>query len=201
MSVAQTILSAVGERRSIYAFNNETTITDKRIKEIVQQTLMVTPSAFNTQSTRIIILLGDNHKKLWDIVKTHIMPHVSGEQAKGTEAKLNNFQGGYASILFFEDPAPYEPLMGYKSYVHKYDSWRDQTSGMHQILIWTVLDSEGMGASLQHYNPVIDDDVKKTWEINPQWRLVSQMVVGKPVGDKPDAKPKKPAEERYRIFN
>ena len=129
------------------------------------------------------------------------MPLVSGDQAKASETKLAGFRGAYGSVLFFEDPEPYEPLQHFKMYSDKFESWQDQTSGMHQLLVWTALEAEGLGANLQHYNPLIDDQVKKTWNLNPKWRLISQLVFGKPTGDKPSPKPKKPVEERYRVIS
>lgn len=36
---------------------------------------------------------------------------------------------------------------------------------MHQLVVWTALETEGLGATLQHYNPIIDDEVKNEWNI------------------------------------
>ena len=30
---------------------------------------------------------------------------------------------------------------------------------MLQLVVWTALEAEGLGATLQHYNPLIDDEV------------------------------------------
>jgi len=49
---------------------------------------------------------------------------------------------------------------------------------MIQYAIWLMLTEAGFGASLQHYNPIIDDDVKKEWEIPASWRLIAQMPFG-----------------------
>ncbi|KIW54751.1 hypothetical protein PV05_07088 [Exophiala xenobiotica] len=180
---ADALMSAVAERRSIYKLSNETTISKERIEELIQKVLLSTPSAFNTQSTRIVLLIGNEHRKLWDIVRAAVKPFVSGEQAQATEAKLASFQGSYGTIIFFEDPTAFNHLQAFKLYSDKFESWRDQTNGMHQVLLWTALNSEGMGANVQHYNPLIDDKVKETWSatIPSHWKLISQMVIGKPV--------------------
>ncbi len=195
-------MSAVAERRSIYKLSNETTISKERIEELIQKVLLSTPSAFNTQSTRIVLLIGNEHRKLWDIVRAAVKPFVSGEQAQATEAKLASFQGSYGTIIFFEDPTAFNHLQAFKLYSDKFESWRDQTNGMHQVLLWTALNSEGMGANVQHYNPLIDDKVKETWSatIPSHWKLISQMVIGKPVGERPGPKEKKPLQDRYRII-
>jgi predicted oxidoreductase (fatty acid repression mutant protein) len=201
MVTTNDFISKFGERRSIYALSGESTISDARLEEIVQNVLLATPSAFNTQSTRIVVLLGAQHRKLWDIVGAAVAPFVSGDQATATDAKIKGFQGAYATILLFEDPSPYELLAAFKMYVDKFESWREQCNGMHQLLLWTALASEGLGANLQHYNPLIDDEVKKTWSIDSKWKLLAQMVVGKPVGDGPAPKDKKPVGDRYRVIS
>jgi uncharacterized protein len=47
---------------------------------------------------------------------------------------------------------------------------------------WTSLEQEGLGASLQHYNPLIDQQVANTWGIPQDWSLKAQLVFGKPTG-------------------
>ncbi|OAP57653.1 hypothetical protein AYL99_08391 [Fonsecaea erecta] len=202
MSDVDTYLDIAAKRRTIYNLTGESTISDAKLEELVKKTLLVTPSAFNTQSARIIVLLGDQHRKLWDIVKAALAPHVAGkpEQAAATEAKLNSFRSAYASILFFEDPSTYDPLAGFVTYADKFEAWREQGSGMNQLVLWTALEAAGLGINVQHYNPLIDEEVKKTWSIDEKWKLVAQMVVGKPAGEKPAAKEQKPLEGRYRVI-
>ncbi|KAL7931980.1 nitroreductase family protein [Trichoderma chlorosporum] len=186
--MADKLLSSFAARRSVYQLSAETDLSIGRLEEIIRNALLTVPSAFNTQSTRIV-----------DIVKAAVAPFVSGDQATNTNAKIKGFQGAYATILFFEDPSPYEPLGSFKMYADKFEGWREQTSGMHQLLIWSALALEGVGGNLQHYNPIIDDEVKKTWSINSDWKLLAQLVIGKPVGNAPAEKEKKPVEDRYVI--
>jgi uncharacterized protein len=201
MANTNDLIAKFSERRSIYTLSNESTISNHRLEELVQKALLNVPSAFNTQSTRIIVLLDTQHRKLWDIVQGAVAPFVSGDQATATQNKIKGFQAAYATILFFEDPVPFEPLASFKMYADKFESWRDQSNGMHQVVLWTALASEGLGANLQHYNPLIDDEVKKAWSIDSNWKLLAQMVVGKPAADSPPPKEKKPVGDRYRIIS
>lgn len=68
---------------------------------------MNVPSAFNSQSTRIVLLLGKNHKRLWEITKETLKRIVSAEVFKGTEAKIDGSLARPATerILFYEDKA------------------------------------------------------------------------------------------------
>lgn len=200
MGSLDSLFAPFDERRSVYSLSNESTIPDSKIEDIVKKVLLTTPSAFNTQSSRIVILHQDNHRKLWDIVFEIIMPLAPENARAGLEAKIKGFRGSYATILFFEDPSSYDHLSSFKMYADKFGSWRDQTSGMHQLLVWTALEAEGLGANLQHYNPAVDDKIKKKFDLDAGWTLIAQMVIGKPVGKQPSAKDKKPSRDRYKVL-
>ena len=38
-----------------------------------------------------------------------------------------------------------------------------------------AIEDAGLGASLQHYNPLIDDEVKENWNPPSKWKLIAQM--------------------------
>lgn len=66
-------------------------------------------------------------------------------------------------------------------------------------LVWTALESEGLGVNVQHCNPLIDEAVSEEWNVPREWCLNAQMVFGKPTGQ-PNEKTFKPLEERYKIY-
>lgn len=70
---------------------------------------------------------------------------------------------------------------------------------MLQYVIWTALEIEGLGANLQHYNPIIDDEVKQEWNVPSNWKLIAQMPFGKKVAEAGD-KDFMPLEERIKVF-
>ena len=57
---------ALRHRRTYYHITDSSPISDEQIKEIIDFAVMNVPSAFNSQSTRIVLLLGKNHKALGD---------------------------------------------------------------------------------------------------------------------------------------
>jgi predicted oxidoreductase (fatty acid repression mutant protein) len=69
---------------------------------------------------------------------------------------------------------------------------------MLQYIVWAGLESEGFGASLQHYAPVVEDDVRKKWDIPAEWSLIAQMPFGVPVAG-PGEKEFLPLEDRVWI--
>lgn len=49
---------------------------------------------------------------------------------------------------------------------------------MLQLSVWSALRELNIGASLQHYNPVIDAKVKGIFNIPENYKLVAQMPFG-----------------------
>lgn len=194
------IKKAIENRRSFYAISNHTTIQDKELEEMIQFAIKHTPSAFNSQSARAVLLLGEHHLKLWGIVADALRKKMSEKAFESTEMKLNAFAAGYGTILFFEDQAIIEGLQNqFPSYSQTFPIWSQQSAGMHQYVLWMLIEDAGMGASLQHYNPIIDDEVRQTWNLPSTWKLVAQMPFGKPTAQ-PGEKSFNPIDERVLVF-
>ncbi len=192
--------TAVADRRTFYGISKETVTTDEVIKEVIEHAVKHTPSSFNSQSARVVLLLEKHHDKLWDITKEALRKIVPAEQFGPTEDKINSFRNGYGTVLFFEDNSVVESLQKqFATYKDNFPIWSQQSSGMHQYVIWTALEIEGFGASLQHYNELIEAEVKKEWNIPANWKLIAQMPFGKPT-TQPDEKQFQPLEERIKIF-
>ena len=109
--MARSFKEAIQHRRTHYGIGNNSPISDNEIHEIIKTAVTHVPSAFNSQSTRIVLLLGESHKKLWEIVKDTLRKIVPAEAYKATEVKIDNsFEAGYGTVLFFEDTAVVEGL-------------------------------------------------------------------------------------------
>ncbi len=198
--MSKEFLTAVENRRTFYGISKEAVVSDDKIKEIIEHAVKHTPSSFNSQSARVVLLLGNHHDKLWDITKEALRKIVSADQFGSTEEKINSFKNGYGTVLFFEDNRVIESLQQqFALYKDNFPIWSQQSSGMHQFVIWTGLEVEGFGASLQHYNELIETDVKKEWDIPDNWKLIAQMPFGKPTAQ-PGEKEFQPLEERIKIF-
>lgn len=191
---------AIKERRSIYAISKESPISDERIKAIVEDIVKHVPAAFNSQTTRVVVLLGEYHDKLWNITMEALGKIVPENDFVSTEAKINSFKGGYGTVLFFEDFAVVESLQEqFELYKDNFPVWALQTSGMMQFSVWTAFATEGLGASLQHYTELIDVEVKKEFNIPNSWRMMAQMPFGKIVAGAGEKK-FSPIEDRVKII-
>lgn len=198
--MGKEFFSAVADRRTVYNLSKEAVVSDDKIKEIIDNAVKYTPSAFNSQSARVVLLLEKQHDKLWDIAKDALRKIVPSDQFNSTEEKINSFKNGYGTILFFEDMSVIESLQSqFPLYKDNFPIWSQQASGMHQFVVWTGLEIEGFGVSLQHYNEVIEADVKKEWNIPSNWKMIAQMPFGKPTKE-PDEKQFNPLEDRIKVF-
>lgn len=198
--MSKNFYEALKERRSIYAISKETTVSNERIQEVINEAVLHTPSAFNSQSARVVVLFGENHNKLWDITEASLKKIVPEENFAPTKEKIDSFRNGYASVLFFEDQNVVKNLQEqFSLYKDNFPVWSQQSSGMLQYVIWTALVVEGLGASLQHYNELIEEDVAKEWNIPSGWKLVAQMPFGKPVSGAGE-KEFLPLDERVKTY-
>lgn len=201
MSDLNTLQKLAEKRRSIYALSNQLPVSNDKIVKLVEHAILHTPSSFNSQSTRVVVLFGEEHQKLWNITEETLRKIVGDEENfKSTKEKIAGFKAGAGTVMFFEDQSVVKSMQeNAPLYADKFPIWANQTSAMHQYVIWTALASIDVGANLQHYNPVIDDKIAEAWNIDKDWALNAQMVFGaidQPAGDKTF----KPVEERMKVF-
>ena len=190
----------IKNRRSCYDIESSSPVSDALIEGIVDFTLEHMPSAFNSQSTRLVLLLGEHHKKLWNVVMETLREVVPPDKFAATEKKVGSFAAGYGTILFYEDQKIVKDLQSrFPTYADNFPVWAQHTSAMHQLAVWTMLEDEGLGASLQHYNPLIDAKVREEWSLDPDWLLVAQMPFGA-ANKHPNPKEIQPVSARKRVF-
>ncbi|MNN04950.1 Nitroreductase family protein [compost metagenome] len=193
-------LNVLKKRRSVYGISKESVISDDKIEEIVKEAVLHTPSAFNSQSARVVVLFNEQHDKLWDITKEILRGQVPAENFGSTEQKMDSFKSGHGTVLFFEDQSVIEGLQKqFALYADNFPIWSQQSSGMLQLVVWTALSEAGLGATLQHYNPLIDEKVTAEWSIPASWKLIAQMPFGKPVAT-PGEKEFAPIDSRLKVF-
>ena len=195
----QNIFNSLQKRRSRYALTNNSTLSETELTNLLEQALLQTPTAFNSQTGRLVLLLNEKHIKLWDIVLDAIKPLIPEKAFLKTVAKVDTFKSSWNNFIFEEEQIVKDLQRDFPLYKDQFPGWSEQSAGMLNLVVWTALAEAGMGASLQHYNPLIDDEVKKTYDLPATWRLVAQMPFGISVGEDPK-KEVIPAQNRYRII-
>lgn len=191
---------AVINRRTIYPIDKNVTISPQEIISTIETLTREVPSAFNSQSTRVVVLFGKHHDKVWEIVMETLRKIVPPANFQATEQKVTGFASGYGTILYFDDTSITNDFAEkFPSYSENFPVWANQSNGMLQFAIWTALSDMGLGVNLQHYNPIIDDEIKSTFKLPASWKLIAQMPFGNPL-KKPDEIQKVTISERVKIF-
>lgn len=196
-----TVLQQAAEtRRSVYALNKNLPLPAAEVAEMVKHSVLHTPSSFNSQSTRVVVLFGAEHEKLWQFAEDALRAIVPAEKFEPTQQKLDMFKAAAGSVLFFEDQNVVKGLQErFPSYADNFPIWAEHADAMHQYAVWTTLAAAGIGANLQHYNPLIDNAVAQEWSVPANWTLRAQMVFGgidAPAGEKTF----EPLEGRLKVF-
>lgn len=195
-----TFTDTLKNRRSIYHLGRNVSLSNEELTTLIKEAIKESPTAFNAQSTRAVILFGDAHEKLWEITEEALRPLTPAEAFPNTQNKLAGFKSGYGTVLFFKDTDVVKGLQEqFELYADNFPDWSEQSNGIATANTWVALVDKGLGANLQHYNPVIDEAVAKEWNIPSNWKLRSQLVFGSP---------ETPAEEkeymndadRFRVF-
>ena len=182
-ATVDNLFRAAETRLSCYTLTKESPLADSRIYEIVGFAIKHAPSSFNVQSARAVILTKAEHDRLWNLADQTAKTTRSEKEYGMLQKMIGGFAAAYGTVLWFEDLealdglAAKNPMFG-----HLVPQWGDHSSGMHQFIVWTALELEGLGCNLQHFNfmPEFSKEVSKQWDLPKSWQLKSQLVFGKP---------------------
>ncbi|CAG9942300.1 unnamed protein product [Clonostachys rosea f. rosea IK726] len=198
-SPSTPFLDFVKARRTYYALNDALPFGKETVVEIVQDLVQDVPSAFNSQSNRVVILFDQEHGKFWDTVSRTLKNVVAEDQWESTSDRIATFKAAAGSVLFFVDEAVVQEFAAnIPAYADEFPAWATESGGMLQHSAWTALEAKGLGANLQHYN-LVNEEIAKIWNLPATWRLKSQLVFGGRTGE-PGEKTFKPLSEKLKVF-
>lgn len=183
------IEQALEKRRSYYQLNKELPVSEEDVKALITRITELVPDAFNMHSARVAVALGNKQDELWDAI-------YDAFEGKVKREKIDGFKAAAGTILYFYDEDVVKTMQEqFAPYAQNFPIWANQANGMLQINLWTALREQGIGANIQHYNPVIDETVKKMFNIPDSWKLIAQMPFGG-IAAEPDPKEKEDITKR-----
>lgn len=186
------IQESLAKRRTYYNINKELPVAEADVIALVENTTELVPDAFNMKSARVVVALGDKQDALWDTIYDAFGGKVARE-------KIDGFKAAAGTVLYFIDTDTVKALQEqFPAYAANFPIWANQANGMLQINIWSALRELEVGANVQHYNPVIDDAVKKLFDVPESYQLVAQMPFGG-IAAEPDPKEKEDISKRVKI--
>ncbi|MBQ9043442.1 MAG: nitroreductase family protein [Eggerthellaceae bacterium] len=166
------IIESLEQRRSVYVLGKNLPVSMEEAVAAIERAVELVPDAFNMRSQRVVVATGGKQTALWDAVYDAFDGKVARE-------KIDGFAAAAGTILYFYDRSVIEGLQEqYPRYAANFPIWAQQSNGMLQLSAWTALRDLGIGANLQHYNPVIDDAVRELFDLPDTFVLVAQMSFG-----------------------
>ena len=169
-------ISMLKNRRSVYSLDKTLPVAENTVADFVRAAVQYVPDAFNMKSQRVVLVMGEKHDKFWNAVYDEMVKFTGGRFSRD---KIDSFAAAYGTVLYFYDTAAVEETRrAYPGYAENFHDWVMQSNGMLQFAIWTGLMTLGVGANLQHYNPVIDKMVAQMFDLPESWTLVAQMPFG-----------------------
>ncbi|MFC4803638.1 nitroreductase family protein [Filifactor villosus] len=187
-----SIVKSLEKRRTYYNINKKLPVSTDEVVAKIKQVTELVPDAFNMKSARAVVALGEKHDLLWDEIYNVFEGKVPRE-------KIDSFKAGAGTVLFFYDENTVKALQEqFPPYADNFPVWANQANGMLQLSIWSALRELEIGASLQHYNPVIDQKVKELFNVPQEYKLLAQMPFGG-ITSEPDPKDKEDIEKRVVV--
>ncbi|AKP65809.1 oxidoreductase [Levilactobacillus koreensis JCM 16448] len=190
------------KRRSIYNLGRNVKFSTTELTSLIQESIKQAPTAFNNQTQRAVILFGESHEKLWDIVIDRLKQEVPDEAAFAkTTAKINAFKAAFGTVLFYTETKTVKEFEeNFPLYAANFQDWSEQSQGGTQQAVWTALAENGIGANLQHYNPLIDDEVRAAFNLPGSWKLRAEMDFGS-IESSAGTKEYMTDDDRFLVFN
>ena len=65
LNMTKKFKDAIKSRRTFYQIDNKSTLSEKELLDLIRFAVEYVPSAFNSQTTRVVLLTGEAHQKLW----------------------------------------------------------------------------------------------------------------------------------------
>lgn len=183
-----TFASLAEKRRTSYTLGKTLPVSDDTVIDIITEAIRQAPSAFNSQSSRALILLGKEHEKFWELTREQLRKRVPADKFQPTSDKIDGFAAAAGSVLFFEDQDVVKGLQeSFPSYADNFPVWSEHSTGIAQYAVWLALTEKGLGVNLQHYNPLVDADVQAEWNVPAGWKLCAQLNFGSIASETPVA--------------
>lgn len=169
----------VKNRRTQYVIGKNTELSNEEITTYITNIVKDVPTAFNSQTTRVAIVFGEESVKLWDHILDVQKDVLQGEMWDMMSGVMEGAKNGIGTVLFFEDLEAVKamPVNGTRG-----EAYKQNNNANTQYATWLGLTQLGLGGSLQHFNvgyeQGFDKSVKKLLGLPEHWELQAQMPFG-----------------------
>lgn len=169
----------IEKRRSIYALGTDSEYSKKDIENRIREVVKQVPSAFNSQTTRIVVLFDNANDKFWNHIYDVQKNVLEGEMWDMMSGVMTGAKNGIGTVLFFEDKETVEkmPAQGARQ-----EAYKQNNNANAQYAVWLALAEMNLGASLQHFNvgyeQGFDKGTKEMFNLPESYEMLAQMPFG-----------------------
>ena len=169
----------IKERRTAYAIGTNTELSNKEIADRIREVAQQIPTAFNSQTTRLVVVFGEDNVKFWDHILDVQKDVMEGDMWEMMSGVMQGAKAGVGTVLFFEDRDAVKGALGENERATVY---KQHHSANAQYGIWLALTDLGLGGSLQHMNigfeQGFDKSVKDMFNLPASYEMIAQMPFG-----------------------
>lgn len=169
----------IKNRRSIYALGQNSDYSVEEIVATIRETQKDVPTAFNSQTSRLVVVTGEANTKFWNLildVQKQVLDQATWDFMSPIMEGSKNAIG---TVLFFEDrdAVATMPTQGQRT-----EAYKQNNSANAQFATWLALAEMNLGGSLQHFNvgyeQGFDKAIREMFNLPDSYELIAQMPFG-----------------------
>lgn len=177
--MSTSFVNLVKKRRSIYALGKNSKYSKQQIEDRIREVVQQVPTAFNSQTTRVVVLFDEANIKFWDHIYDVQKDVLEGETWDMMSGIITGAKNGIGTVLFFENKDEVEkmPARGVRQ-----EAYKQNNNANAQYAVWLALAEMDLGASLQHFNvgyeQGFDKGTKEMFNLPESYEMLAQMPFG-----------------------
>lgn len=174
-----TFVDLIEKRRTIYALGKNTEHTQEEVTARIREVVKQAPTAFNSQTTRVVVLFDEANEKFWDHIYDVQKDVLEGGMWDMMSGVMVGAKDAMGTVLFFEDQDAVDemPAQGVRG-----EAYKQNNNANSQYGVWLALAEMDLGASLQHFNvgyeQGFDKGTKEMFNLPESYEMLAQMPFG-----------------------
>ncbi len=171
------LLTTMMRRRSIKRLRAGP-FSDAALDRILEA-VRLAPAAFNQPPWRIVVV-RQRLPQFWDVVAGAVRERLDGDRQTRYLDRIDGFRPGVATVLVYEAQASRTALQdAWGISPEQAASFAEQGLGMVQLALWLAITGEGLSASLQHWEWLVEQPAAAFLGVPAgDFRLMAMLPIG-----------------------
>lgn len=168
------------KRRSTYVVGKNTDVSQDEIVAQIREIAKEVPTAFNSQTSRHVVLFNDQVEKFWSKIEDVQKEVLDADTWAAMGPVIQGSKNALGTVLFFEDRDAVSN--GIPAAAARQEAYKQNNAGNAQYAIWLGLTELGLGGSLQHFNvgyeQGFDSAIREMFDLPDSYELIAQLPFG-----------------------